>query len=107
MFDPVETISATNSTSLTQVQRIVAHMFDHPERVWWYAGDFMQPRLMNTHKHYVGYEASARLTDALTRFTRRASRSYSKPPRKKSSVWYALTGKLSESAWSCTRNWYE
>ena len=28
----------------------------------------MQPRLMNTHKHYVGYEASARLTDALSKF---------------------------------------
>jgi len=67
-FDPVETISPNNTTSLTQVERIVQHMFDHPERHWWFAGDFMQPRLSNKHKHFVGYEASARMSDTVSMF---------------------------------------
>lgn len=67
-YDPVETISIKNTTTLTQVERIVVHILSHPERIWWFAGDFMQPRLSNEHPHYVGYEASARLTDALSMF---------------------------------------
>lgn len=57
-----------NHKPLTQIERIVWHMFYHPEKAWWVAQDFMPPAIATTHPHHVGYEASARLTDLLKKY---------------------------------------
>lgn len=60
--------SPTNAMGYTQVQKIIAHIFYHPEKEWWYAADFMQPHMPYEHPHYVGYEATARMSDAITKY---------------------------------------
>jgi len=43
-------------------------MLSHPERAWWFAGDFMPPRMATDHPHFVGYEASSRMSEIIERF---------------------------------------
>lgn len=50
---------------LSQVQRIVAKMVSNPSKVWWYAYDFMPPRMSFEDPLFVGYEATARMSDLL------------------------------------------
>lgn len=45
---------------LTQHQKIVAYMCQHPEKQWWLASDFMKPDM---GAFFVGYEATARLAE--------------------------------------------
>ena len=64
----VETLPKENLTQFTQWERIIHQMFMHPERAWWYAGDFMPPRMELSDPHFVGYEASSRISEILERF---------------------------------------
>lgn len=57
-----------NIVGFTQMQRIITHMFMHTERHWWYAYDFMVPNLPLTHAHCIGYEASARFSDLMSKY---------------------------------------
>lgn len=45
---------------LTQHQKIVAYMCQHPDKKWWLASDFMQDGM---GQFFVGYEATARLAE--------------------------------------------
>lgn len=47
-------------TKLTQHQKIVAYMCQHPDKQWWLASDFMQDGM---GEFFVGYEATARLAE--------------------------------------------
>lgn len=47
-------------TKLTQHQKIVAYMCQHPEKQWWLASDFMKDDMS---AFFVGYEATARLAE--------------------------------------------
>lgn len=53
---------------LTQNQRIVAAMCALPSKEWWYATDFMQPRMQFDNAFYVGYEASSRMSKLSTKY---------------------------------------
>lgn len=44
-------------SKLTQCKTIIKAMLDHPEKEWWYASDFQKS------PYFVGYEASARMSD--------------------------------------------
>jgi len=47
----------------SQVEKIIKYMAKHPTKQWWYAPDF-QARGME-EAYYVGYEASARMSDIM------------------------------------------
>ena len=47
-------------TQLTQQQKVIKLMAKHTEKEWWLPQDFMQPNLGDL---FVGYEASARLSE--------------------------------------------
>lgn len=44
-------------SKLTQCETIIKAMLDCPEKEWWYASDFQKS------PYFVGYEASARMSD--------------------------------------------
>ena len=50
----------------TQVQKILINMARTPSKVWWYAPDFQQQYM--TPELYVGYEATARISDILREY---------------------------------------
>lgn len=53
---------------LTQIERIIVLMFQKPNQIWWVASDFMPPALPMEHPLCVGYEATARLSDLISRY---------------------------------------
>jgi len=54
-----------NTNPLSQVQCIVAAMVSQPHKTIWYAKDFMPPERDFNDPFFVGYEASARMSDLL------------------------------------------
>ena len=55
---------------LTQIERIIVAMFQKPNQIWWVASDFMPPAMAMDHPLCVGYEATARLSDLITRYNK-------------------------------------
>lgn len=51
--------------TLTTYNRIVAAMLANKDKEWWYATDFMQPKCNFDSPFYVGYEASARMSQMM------------------------------------------
>lgn len=49
----------------TQEKKILTIMCQHPEVKWWFPYDFMKPELGD---NFVGYEASARLSELATNY---------------------------------------
>lgn len=58
----------TPDKPLTQIEKIIVHMFNHPEKHHWVAQDFMPPALEREHPLHVGYEATARLSDLVSKY---------------------------------------
>jgi hypothetical protein len=50
---------------MKQTEKIIKWILKIPDRVWWYAYDFMDNDMGD---YFVGYEASARITDVLNEF---------------------------------------
>lgn len=53
---------------LTQIEKIIVMMFHHPEKEWWVAQDFMPPAVERDHPLHVGYEATARMSDLISKY---------------------------------------
>lgn len=47
----------------TQIEKILTLMLRNPNQEWWYAPDFQRPHL--TEATFVGYEATARMSDLM------------------------------------------
>ncbi len=63
-------------SDLTQIERIIVAMFSKPSQHWWVASDFMPPTMAMDHPLCVGYEATARLSDLLTRYNKSGDDEY-------------------------------
>lgn len=54
---------------MTQHQKILKLMFDRrDDQIWFFPYDFMPPRLPMGHPCFVGYEASARVTELAKKY---------------------------------------
>lgn len=51
----------------TQVNKIIRYMASTPSKEWWYAPDFQRPNTPS--QFYVGYEATARISDILREYS--------------------------------------
>lgn len=53
---------------MKQHEKIIARIYQNKNCLWWYAKDFMPPSIGFDHPHFVGYEASARMSDVVSEY---------------------------------------